>query len=487
MRMAMHDLQRRIHISWMIAVLCAGIVVGIALTGGVRPGMFSSIAWLLCAGALTVPALITRRLWMVSLALFAGVIFGLWRGTIAKNAEVVVSQAIGKEVMIEATVKEDIDTNAQGQIILRLGSLVIDGKPTDGTVWATTRTKAQIHRSDRVAVTGRLSKGFGNFSASVYQASLQKVNRPEPGDVALKVRDTFATGVEKAISEPQSSLGLGYLVGQRRGLPSELDAALVAAGLTHIVVASGYNLTILVRLARRLFENVSKYLSLLSASAMILGFIAITGLSPSMSRAGLVAGLSLLAWYYGRRFHPLVLLPFAMAVTVLFQPSYAWGDLGWQLSFAAFAGVMIFAPLLQAYFYGDKPERPLRRILIETIAAQIWTLPILLFSFGSLSVVAPLANILLLPLVPLAMLLTFVAGIAGLLLPAIAAIAGLPAQVLLTYMTSTATYFGNLSWAVQEVRIGSVWFGLLYVIIIGLSVYMWRKTRLRLEQTSLVE
>ncbi len=77
-------------------------------------------------------------------------------------------------------------------------------------------------------------------------------------------------------------------------------------------------------------------------------------MSPSMSRAGLVAGLSLLAWYYGRRIHPLVLLPLAMAITVMVQPSYAWGDLGWQLSFAAFAGVLIGAPLIQAYFLATR-------------------------------------------------------------------------------------------------------------------------------------
>jgi competence protein ComEC len=176
-----------------------------------------------------------------------------------------------------------------------------------------------------------------------------------------------------------------------------------------------------------------------------------------------------------------------MAVTVLIQPSYAWGDLGWQLSFAAFAGVMILAPLIQSYFFGDKPERPLRRILIETIAAQICTLPILLLAFEQISIIAPIANILILPLVPLAMLLTFIAGIAGLLLPGIAMFLGLPAQLILTYMTMTAEYVGSIPWAVQEIQIIPPVAVVMYILIGVACIWMSRVTTLDLSKTSLVE
>ena len=307
------------------------------------------------------------------------------------------------------------------------------------------------------------------------------------GYVALGVRDRFAAGTAHAIDEPEASLGLGYLLGIRRGLPDTLDEALLAAGLTHIVVASGYNLTILVRMARRMFERLSKYLAFVAAGSLIISFIAITGMSPSMSRAGLVAGLALVAWYYGRRFHPLVLLPLAMAVTVLLQPHYAWGDVGWQLSFAAFAGVMLLAPLLKAYFFGSADTHPLQRILLETVAAQLCTLPILLVTFGSFSVVAPFANLIILPLVPLAMLFTFIAGLVGLFLPAIGPIAGLPAQWLLTYMTQTIQWVGGVDWAVQAVTINFVGLIVCYSILVTAGVWMWRTTRLDLASTSLVE
>jgi len=480
-------LRRQIHPSWLIAVACSGIVLGVAAARYMPIGSFGAIAWLMTGTSLVLFALIRARTWVVPIAILGGFTIGMWRGCVVTEGVAIYDGLLGKNVMLTGTVNEDTDINQRGQTTLRLRDVRVDGQPIGGMIWATTKRADYVHRSDHVELHGKLTTGFGTFNATMYGAELKKTVRPVPGDVALNVRDWFGDGVRSAVNEPESSLGLGFLLGQRRSLPPELDTALKAAGLTHIVVASGYNLTILVRLARRLFEKVSKYMALLAAATMIVGFIGITGLSPSMSRAGLVAGLSLLAWYYGRRFHPLVLLPFAMAVTVLVQPSYAWGDLGWQLSFAAFAGVMLTAPLIQSYFFGDKSERTLRRILIETVSAQVWTLPILLFSFGQVSVVAPLANILILPLVPLAMILTFIAGLAGILLPAVDHIIGIPAQLVLVYMTHTTQYVGGLSWAMQNIQITPIIVVCMYGAIIAATIYMYWRTRLRLEQTSLVE
>ena len=412
---------------------------------------------------------------------------GLWRGSVSQVSLASYEMIIGQKHTVQGVVAEDIDTNASGLTVLRLTDIVVGGQSMEGSVWATIAGMKNMRRNDIVTLTGTLQPGFGSFAATMYRANLTHVSRPEPGDVALEVRDEFAKGVRRSILDPEASLGLGYLVGQRRGLPEDLDTALKAAGLTHIVVASGYNLTILVRLARRVFARISKFLSLLASSGMIIGFIAITGMSPSMSRAGLVAGLSLIAWYYGRRFHPLVLLPLAMAVTVLVKPGYAWGDLGWQLSFAAFAGVMILAPLLRAYFFGDKPERTLRRIFIETIAATIMTAPIIVLAFGNTSLVAPVANMLILPLVPIAMLLTFIAGISGLAVPMFATVVGAPAQAVLQYMTTTAQFMGNIPWAVLNVDISATFAVMLYVVIVAGCVYMKHATKYDLRTSSLVE
>ncbi len=480
-------LRRRLHSSWQLTAASLALFAGIVLARMIPASVVESPGWL-CLGVVLVFMSVWRaRVWVIVLALAGGLLIGMWRGSLQATQLSVYKPLYGATVNLSGTVAEDVDINKRDQLVLRLKDVSMNDHKLAGKIWVTTSNHASIQRSDIINISGKLDTGFGTFAAAMYSVEIRTITRPEPGDVALKIRNWFASGVDRATSEPQTSLGLGYLVGQRRGLPEELDTALKTAGLMHIVVASGYNLTILVRLARRLFEKVSKYLSFITASSMIVAFVAITGMSPSMSRAGLVAGLSLLAWYYGRRFHPIALLSFAIAITTYINPSYAWGDLGWQLSFAAFAGVMLVAPIANVYFFGDKPERPLGRILVETMSAQICTLPIILVAFGQASVIAPIANMLILPLVPLAMLLTFIAGIGGLLLPFGAAIVGLPAEAILTYMTQTIYFMGNVPWALQDIELGIIGALIIYIGI-GLStVYMWRKTRYSLRNSSIVE
>lgn len=478
--------RQEVHSRWQIAVAAIGIVSGAAISLSIIN--LSGMVWLLTGIGLVAFSIIRARAWAIVLALIGGLLIGTWRGGLETVALSAYDNLVGQNVELTGTVSEDADIDKRGATTVRLKDVSIGQTKISGVIWVSAGKKVDdIQRSDRVRLSGTLEEGFGTFAATMYRPDILSVMRPIPGDVALSVRNWFADSVRRVIAEPQASLGIGYLVGQRRALPPELDEALSIAGLTHVVVASGYNLTILVRLARRLFQNVSKYLSTLSASLMILGFIAVTGMSPSMSRAGLVAGLSLAAWYYGRNIHPLVLIPFAMAVTVLFNPSYVWGDVGWQLSFAAFAGVIIMAPLLQAYYFGDKKPGTLRQILGETFSAWLWTLPILAMSFGVVSNVAIFANLLVLPLVPLAMLLTFITGVCSLISPAVGSIAAWPTQILLDYMTSVATRFANLSWSQQEVDITP---GVVLVCYGALAIWcwwMWRKERTVLAQSNIVE
>ena len=417
----------------------------------------------------------------------AGVIIGLWRGALVQAELSPYKNLIGHAVKIHGVATEDPEIDKKGLKVIRLRVASIDGHVMSGQLWVTLSEKNEVKRSDSLVVKGVVEEGFGGFAAAMYRAKLLSVQRSVPGDVAGEVRDWFAKQVKKILPSEEAALGIGFLTGQNQTLSPELADAMKTAGLTHIVVASGYNLTILVRLTRRVFARISKYLAAASGAIMIGGFMAITGLSPSMSRAGLVAGLSLLAWYYGRKFHPLVLLPFAAAVTLLLTPSYGWNDLGWQLSFAAFAGVMVVAPLLQAYFFGNKKPGILRQILGETIAAQLMTLPILIGAFGQFSNVALLANILVVPLVPLAMLVTFLAGMMIIVWPWLAVIIGHLAEVILRYMISVTQALAGLPWAMTEIAVpGYVCVGL-YGVIIGLSGYMWWATKCQLSSANLVE
>lgn len=477
----------RIHPTWHFTLACAGIVLGLMLAAQPWAILLSSWQWLVIGLILVSFSVWKNWRWLISVALLGGVIIGLSHGASDLQERASYRQYESQTITLSGNVSEDVDTDKRGNTVVRLGNVAIGSHSLPGKVWVTIDQTDIIRRSDRLAIRGELGDGFGSFAATMYRAEIINIERPVPGDLALDVRDDFGQKVRRGIDEPSASLGMGYLTGQRRSLPEELDTALVAAGLTHIVVASGYNLTVLIRFIKRLFEKHSRYLTVFLSSLLIISFIAITGMSPSMSRAGLVAGLALAAWYFGRRFHPVTLLLFAAAVTGLVNPSYVWGNIGWQLSFAAFAGVMILAPLMQAYFFGSNKPGWLRQILGETISAQIVTAPLLLYSFGYISNVAVIANVLVLPLVPLAMLLTFIAGLSGYVGQPIAAIIGLPAQWLLDYMVGVATYTANLSWALTEFQLPLWGVVASFVILVAVCWWMQRATNYQLRDANIVE
>jgi competence protein ComEC len=310
----------------------------------------------------------------------------------------------------------------------------------------------------------------------MYQATVSTIERPNPGDVARRLRDWFGDGIRRAIPEPEGSLSVGYLVGQKTALSETLTNQLKIVGLTHAVVASGYNLTIIVGGTRRLFARFSKYLAALAAVSLILGFILVTGFSPSMTRAGLVSLLGLATWYYGRSMHPVILLVFSACLTAIWRPAYVWGDIGWYLSFMAFTGVIVLAPLLKLYFWGTKKLGVFRQTLLDTTAAQILTMPIILHAFGQYATYALLANMLVLPLVPAAMLLTFFAGMGGIVLPGFASWFGWPARILLAANLLAIGWVSRLPGASGEINFGLPALTVSYLAVVLGIAYLWQKT-----------
>jgi len=470
-------LPRRIHISRQIAGLCIGLVIGIALSALLSLNFAASHLWLAGTILLITLSLSRRSAKFVALATVAGLCLGIWRGANEQRALAYYQPYIGTSVAVSGRVNEDTSLGERGDTRMQLVDVRIDGKPMHGKVWASTTTKRTLKRNDTVTLSGKLKDGFGNIPASMSGATLVSVAQTSKGDYALGVRDWFAAGIREAVPEPQASLGSGFLTGQHSNLPGDLDEQLRIVGLTHAVVASGSNLTILVGFMRRSLLRVSKYSATLAGGLMIVGFVMVAGMTPSMTRAGLVTGLSLAAWYYGRRINPLVLLPLAAGITTMYNPSYIWGDLGWYLSFGAFLGVLVVAPLFQHYFWGkDYKPNIIMETFIGTTAAQITTMPIILFSFGTLSSYALIANILVVPLIPLAMLLTFAGGIAGVLLPGIAALVGWPAAMVMKYMTVVINKTASLPGSQAELTYGLLALIASYLVLVLAIVYMHRIT-----------
>ena len=476
-------LRKSIHVSWLVAWLTLAILGGIALSTAWHTLLLGTWPWLIVAGCTACAASIMRTRAAILLVIVVGGMVGLWRGSAEQQSLAQYQSLFGRVITIRGTVSEDTSYGPHGDQRIMLNDVRVGTTAFPGHLWASSDYTKTVKRSDTVTLQGKVGPGFGGIAASMAHASVVHITRLGEHDIGLRVRDWFAGGIRTAIPDPESSLASGYLVGQRSTLPEDLDSQLRVVGLTHAVVASGYNLTILVSFARQLLTGVSKYLATISAAALIAGFMMISGLSPSMSRAGLVTGLSLGAWYYGRRIHPFVLLPFAAALTALFNPSYVWGDIGWYLSFTSFGGVIVLAPLAQRFLWGTgKHVGFIRQTIVDTMSAQVATMPVMVLAFGHYSPYALLANVLVLPLVPLTMLLTFVAGIAGLVIPGVAPLFGLPATLILKYMTAVVARVADLPGAQGDITVSIGIVVLLYLCLVAVIWWLVRVTRYNFRQ-----
>ncbi|HVS78961.1 MAG TPA: ComEC/Rec2 family competence protein [Candidatus Saccharimonadales bacterium] len=336
-----------------------------------------------------------------------------------------------------------------------------------------------IYRGDRVQVTGKLYPSRGSNQATIAYAQLSRLS--EGHSVFDDLSRRFSAGMQSALPEPMASFGLGLLVGQRNTLPADITAALTAVGLVHIVAVSGYNLTIIVRGVGRLKLG-SRYQKLAVSLGLILAFVLITGFSASIIRAALVSVLSLWAWYYGRQIKPMLLISFAAAVTAMWNPFYVWGDLSWYLSFLAFFGILVIGPIIQARLFRRAP-RMLTAVLLETLSAELMTLPLIMMTFSQLSVVSLAANILVVPLVPLAMLLSAVAAGAGMLIPQFAGWFALPARLLLTYMLDIVHLLADIPSALTRVGLNPEMMVIAYVVIAVLVITLRRRPKVQIDST----
>jgi competence protein ComEC len=333
-----------------------------------------------------------------------------------------------------------------------------------------------IYRGDMVAASGSFYPTRGNSVASISFAELEVIDHDDSW--LNNLRRKFAAGMQSALPEPAASFALGLLIGQRTTLPEAVSEQLRAVGLTHIIAVSGYNLTVIVMACRRMFAARSKFQATAACVLLIMTFLLITGTSPPVVRAGIISMIGLAAWYYGHEFKPGVLLLLGAAITVLANPFYLWGNVSWYLSFLAFYGVLVLAPLVCKRIWGIKEPRMLGALVVESACASIVVLPYILFIFGETSLVSLLANMLVVPGIPLAMLLGLAGGLGGMFVPRLAGWFAWPARWLLTYMLDVANLLSRVPFAfVEDITFSLAAMITAYAGLLLLTVVLWHKTR----------
>lgn len=297
-----------------------------------------------------------------------------------------------------------------------------------------------------------------------------KQNQAEP--LLIDFKTDFKERIKSALPDESEGLALGYLLGDKSELNTTLKETISAVGLTHLIVASGAHLGIILKFTKKSLGKISRLVGLISALAAVGLFIGIIGLTPSALRAGLVAVLSLLTAHFGRDLKPGRLILYAATATILINPLYPI-NLSWLLSFASFSAVLVLAPELELYFYGpDKKPSTLASLLIASLSATLLTAPILLFYFGQISLISVLANLLISPTLAITMLFTFLTGV--LPNPATAFLA----HLLVQYHIAVSAILSEQTTFLIEIDKNNPLVFLIYLPVLIIFIYLRHSSRL---------
>ena len=245
----------------------------------------------------------------------------------------------------------------------------------------------------------------------------------------------------RAVPEPEAALIAGLTLGARRSLGADWTEKFRRAGLLHLVVLSGYNLSVIAAAILVGLGFLARRTRLIVAALAIILFTLMVGAGPATLRACLMALIALLAPATGRRYLAGWALGAAGFLMLIINPKVLVFDPGFQLSFLATAGLIYLAPWLESHLPFITKKLGLRDLVAVTLAAQLAVLPWFIYHGATLPLLALPANLLVLPLVPTAMLLGFLTMLGGSLLPPLAWAAWLLAAYILTVADFIAGLF----------------------------------------------
>lgn len=400
---------------------------------------------------------------------------------------------------------EAIGAGAQNITSLRVG----------GKLLVTTNLYPEFQYGDELEMICKLEKPeeFDGFAYDRYLARYdifsvcywpKKINLTQPsflegegiiagrGNIFYKkifVLKKYLSGlIEAGLTEPESSLARPIVFGGQKGLPLEIREDFQKVGLTHIMAVSGFNISIMaaIIMAALLAFSMSRGKAFYLAAGFLAVYIIIVGAPASALRAGLMGFLVLWALKLGRLNKMTNSLVLAAAILLMFNPKLLRDDIGFQLSFLAMAGLAYAYPILEALWQKIKlPKlKGLSDALLITLAAQVFTLPILAINFSRISLIAPLANLAALWAVPILTILILAALPLAALLPSLAFVFFLPSLILTKYILFIVKYFAKLPYASLEVDYFSfVWAALYYALVIFIIIKL-RKSKLLREQIS---
>ncbi len=338
----------------------------------------------------------------------------------------------------------------------------------DGRVRIRTAQYAEHLPGEQVRVKGKLNEPpvYPDFDYRSYLARhgvvatmsnplIETLDDPPAtnlGAFVTRLRLRLDRGLQRSLPEPEASLGAGIAFGRDGNIPNSLYDDFRDTGLAHIVAVSGSNVSIVAALTFLVFIRlIGRRWAILPAGLTVAAYLFVAGLSASVVRAGIMAAVFLLGQFLGRQQSGLAALGVAAIAMTAVQPGAAL-DLGFQLSLAATAGLIVFGPWIRYALEREtgrlRIERFIPSLVVQVVAlsvsATIATLPIVWVNFGRVSLIGPLANIVIEPFFVFAFWLSAIASVAGALSPTLGWFTGLGAYyplALITWFARNAALF----------------------------------------------
>ncbi len=432
----------------------------------------------------------------------ASALFSLGLGLFRMDAAVKIgdphlTEMVGEEVTLRGVVVKEPDIREKGdRLSISVHELVVGSSTI--TVSAGTLVLAPPHSGisygDEIEASGKLrlpeafETGEGRafnypyYLAAygiVYELAFAKTKKLSSGhgnsilSAAISLKHFYVRGMGAALPEPEAGLASGITVGDKRSLGSELTEEFQKVSLIHMVVLSGYNITVVMDAAARLLAFAPRTAQFGTAGFIALFFVLMSGGAASAVRAGSMALIGVFARATSRVFLAARALGVVAFLMVLWDPFTLAFDPSFQLSALATLGLIFFTPLFTEKLTWITERFAIRETAAATLGTQTAVLPLLLYQNGEFPLYALPANLLALIPVPLAMLFSLIAAVAGMLFGTYAVPFGAPAYILLAYIVGVAHVFSSLPFASVSIPAFSPWLlAFLYTLLVATAVIL---------------
>lgn len=436
-----------------------------------------------------------RRVFLVAILVF-GLALGFMRIAVddLKISDIILDEYLGVNVVVEGVVINEPDIReTHTRITVEIDTIFDDAlSPTTNMIFSVDRFP-QFTYGDRIAFVGELTKpenfetdngrifDYVNFLAkdnihyTIPFPETVFVNGGEGNPIKEKLfalKNAWLHKVSERIPDPESSLLGGLVVGAKQSLGEQLEEDFRKTGIIHIVVLSGYNVTIVAEAIMRALAFLPMAASASVGVIAIILFAIMTGASATIVRASIMALLVVIARATGRTSEVTHALFIAAFFMVLHNPLIVLYDPSFQLSFLATIGLIYLAPLIEKHFKLVPTRWQLREFAVATIATQLFVLPLLLFMTGEFSLVALPVNLLILIFIPITMLFGFLAGTIGFLSSSLAFPFAWIANVLLSYELYVVDLFSNFSLASINIPSFPLW--LAFTLYAGFGYWIYK-------------